>query len=478
MKNTNRLKGKPFLLFTVLLLAVTLSGCGHNETYEARESYEKIDDIEKTEDDKSDSAHTVDDAGNQESADASDDKSDEQNDETDADASEQKTDGEQKSGGEQNMELLPELTEEELASLQYVEKITIEDFYGDHTEYEAYVPIDTQNEDGFAFSYGHGLTYSGSAFNMESTALMLDYMNGMVEFDMDDWGGEDSGYSEIEFGDVVRSGDDRYRIATAMKEDYYGTPYAVKKVYFMDQQSKGAGVVWSLELSEIEADDETDAVIDEMARCYRVNLDVIKSSGEWQVGDAERREQQQDVYEPEAGDRVLELVDGYRYMGLTMINDISGAIQCPVMVPMGWNTSVQDYFFRANMHGVKVSGDLTELYNDFLSNAQSSLDSQYGVYERNTESYANPQVTGLEPIGGYGMARYAVITYEEWDYGTEEFLPQAKVMCFIRVRKDYILNYSITLSFEDYDDATDTLIKELEVAYGIDLSEYYYENVK
>lgn len=473
MRNTDKRRVKYFLPLAIMLIAATLPGCGHKETYEMNEGYEKSEEIEKKEEDKTDSSRTADDAGNPEPADEPDDGSDEQTNEADADVSKQKSDG------KRNTEPLPELTEEELVSLQYVEKITIEDYYGDHTEYEAYVPIDTQNEDGFAYSFGHGLTYSGSAFNMESTALMLDYMNGMVEFDMEFWGGKDSGYSEIEFGDVVRCGDDRYRIATAMKEDYYGTPYAIKKVYFMDQQSQGAGVVWSLELSEIDVDDETDAVIDEMARCYRVNLDVIKSGGDWQAGDAERREQQQDVYEPGAGDLVLEPVDGYRYMGLTMINDIGGAIRCPVMVPMGWRTSVQDYYFRANMHGVTVSGDLTELYNgDFLSRAQSSVDSQFGTYERITESYANPQATKLEPISGYDMARYAIISYDEWDYSSEDFLPQVKVMCFIRVRKDYILNYSITLSFEDYDDATDTLIRELEVAYGIDLSEYYYENIK
>lgn len=473
MRNTGKRRKTYFLPLMILLLAAALSGCGHEETYEASEGYEKSEEIEEKEDDNNDSQQTVDNAGNQELTDVPDDKSDVQTDEADADASDEKTDG------EQNAEPLPELTEEELASLRYVEKIAIEDYYGDHAEYEAYVPIDTENEDGFAYSFVHGLTYSGSAFNMESTALMQEYMNGMVDFDKEFWNEKDSGYSEIEFGDVVRCGDDRYRIATAMKEDYYGTPYAVKKVYFMDQQGQGAGVVWSLELSEIDADDETDAVIDEMARCYRVNLDVIKSSGDWQAGDAERREQQQDVYEPGAGELVLEPVDGYRYMGLTMISDMSGAIQCPVMLPMGWRTSVQEYFFRASMHGVAVSGDLTELYSrDFLSTAQSNVDSQYGTYERITESYANPQATKLEPIGGYDMARYAVITYDEWDYSTEEFLPRVKVMCFIRVRKDYILDYSITLSFEDYDDATDTLIKELEVAYGIDLSEYYYENVR
>ena len=39
---------------------------------------------------------------------------------------------------------------------------------------------------------------------------------------------------------------------------------------------------------------------------------------------------------------------------------------------------------------------------------------------------------------------------------------------------DYALEYDIKLSYDEYDNSTDTVIKELETAYGIDLSEYYY----
>ena len=56
----------------------------------------------------------------------------------------------------------------------------------------------------------------------------------------------------------------------------------------MNIQETGCGVLWDLELSEIGVDSDTDSIIDELAQCYDVDLDVIKASGGWAIANEER----------------------------------------------------------------------------------------------------------------------------------------------------------------------------------------------
>lgn len=116
-----------------------------------------------------------------------------------------------------------------------------------------------------------------------------------------------------------------------------------------------------------------------------------------------------------------------------------------------------------------VKTNIGSLYfgEDFLTRVQDDVDLQYGRYERDTDRYRNPQAGKLQSLDDYGMDRYMVIDYEELDFRTEEFVPRARILCYIEVQKDYVLEYEITLSFEKYDDAINTLIGELETAYGI-----------
>ena len=441
MQSTNRVRKKNFLLQVVFLLVAVLTACGQTDVSGGDEE-----------------------SGSSRSQTANIEEESVTNEETD------------KYTDKQAVDPLPELTEAELATLQYVKKATLDDYYGDKTEYEVYVPKDAQRGEGFISFIDHGLQFYASVVNVGYDDFLDEYLDGVVQFDIEDWKNENSGYSEVEFGEMIRCGDDRFRIASAMNEDLYGTPYAVKKIYFIDVIKEGVGVSWTLTVSELSADDETNAVIDEIAKCYRVDLEEIKAGGTYLAGDAKRKEQRQDEYEPSEGELVLEKAEGYQYMGLTMITDYRGEVQCPIMIPMGWQTSVREDEARAHMHGIKVSGSLGSLYGrDYLSNVQSSIDNKIRGYEGLSDTYRNVQADSAQPISGYNMARCAVITYEQKDYLTEEFLPRADVLCYIKVQEDYVLYFTITLLYEEYDDSTNILLKELETAYGIDLSEYYYE---
>lgn len=460
MQRTNRVRKKKFLLLAVFLLVAALTACG------------KADDSEEDEERRPSRSHTAnidEESGTDEGADKASDKGTDE-----GAAGDQQNATEQKASGERSVTPLPELTEEERAALQYVEKITLEDYYGDKTEYEVYVPKDSIQGDGFAFFNNHGLYFNVTVFNGGSDDQLDNYLNNLVQTDPNVWGYEDSGFWDAECGEMIRCGDDRFRIASVMAKDYNEIPYVLKKIYFMDVLKEGVGIAWTLEVRDYSADDITNAMIDEIAGCYRVDLEEIRPGDTWAVSEAARIEKQQDEYDPIEG---VEKLEGYQYMGLAVITDYSwGQIPCPIMIPLGWRTYVGESTASANMHGVEVSGNFGSLHNgDFLSIIQSRIDLAAETYERLSDTYTNVRAASPQSISGYDMASCAVITYEEKDYRTEEFLQRVDVLSYIMVQEDYVLTVTITLSFEEYDGSTNTLLKELEIAYGIDLSEYYNE---
>lgn len=182
---------------------------------------------------------------------------------------------------------------EDLSKLQYIELTTVEDYYGDKSEYEVYAPKGSSNEEGFIFYNEHGLTFSASACDLGFSTFMQDYLEDSVGYTMEDWQLEDSGYAEVEAGAVLENGEDKYQLITAKKEDVFGTPYEVKRIYYMDVQGDSSFVLWDLELYEVNADSETDLIIDELAKCYQVDLEALKASGGWQAANEERIKEQE-----------------------------------------------------------------------------------------------------------------------------------------------------------------------------------------
>lgn len=455
-KNINKVRRKKSRLLAACLLVAVLAACG------------KTDASEGSREDSSTSSPAAEVEEEYAAAEAVAAKTAEKQKNTTVDATEQET------AEGLFVEPLPEMTEEEVNALQYVEKVALEDYFGDKTEYDVYVPKDAQINEGYVFFMDHGLKFDAMVFNIGSDDLLDEVLDDSVQFDISIWGNEGYDYTEMEFGEIIRCGDDRFRMASAMGEDFNGTPYKVKKIYFMDVIQEGVGVAWNLQVSEFGADDVTNAIIDEISKCYRVNLEEIKVDDAWFAGEATRNEQWQDEYEPSEEETVLEKVDGYQYMGLAAISDPTGKTQCPIMIPMGSQTRVAEDVALAYMHGVDIAAGLV-WSNDFDESVKFGIDTTAKTYEKNPDNFANVRTGSPQPISGYGMAKCAVITYEKRNIFTDEFLPKVDVLCYIRVQREYVLRFTITLSYEEYDSSTNTLLKELETAYGIDLSEYYNE---
>lgn len=468
MTNTKCPGTKYFLLLVILLLALVPAGCGRRAVQEDADGQPIVSQT-------ADEVEGADEAGNaQEGEDPDAAGSADEGEEPDADE-----EGEEAKSNEPEddilklLEPLEELTEEELAALQYVEKTTVADTTEDHDEYEVYAPKDAEDEDGVVVYNAHGLTYTARAIKIGYGSYWLELtMRDKMKADRAAWESEDSDYTDVKFGGIIYFNKDEYCIATAVSESDPITPCAMKKIYYLDIQGDGVAVLWTLEMLGSDADDETDAVIDEIAKCYCVNLDRIKSSVTYQDEDDILFVKQQDVYVPFKGEPILEKLDGYQYMGLGKMEYLYMETQCPVMAPLGWETHATDISVHSDMHGVEIRGELQKLYSqDFLTAAQSNLDTTCKYLD-------NVQVGEMQTMDDFHMARSVVLHYDGVDMYERVYVPQARVICYFEVLNEYMLEYAITLSFEEYDSATDALLKELEVAYGIDLSEFYYENVK
>lgn len=176
---------------------------------------------------------------------------------------------------------------EKLSEFQYIEATEIEDYYGDKSMYKIYVPRDSSNEEGYISYYDHGLSFFASVHNYEFEEYLLETLEASVKFTTDELTADNSEYTDVEIGDVLKNGEDFYQIIKARKEDLFGLIYEVNYIYYMDVQDNGAGVLWDLELHETGTDAETDRILDELAVCYDIDLDVIKASGEWAVASEE-----------------------------------------------------------------------------------------------------------------------------------------------------------------------------------------------
>lgn len=370
-------------------------------------------------------------------------------------------------------------SEEEIDGLRYMEAIEVEDFYGDKSRYEVYGPKESEASDGFVSWYDHGLFYNASVYDMGSNSFAYSFLDDMAGYTKESWLSENSGYRDVVCSEMKKNGDDRYITMTAVRDDYNGVPYAEKYVHYMQIVKEGVGVYWSLEMTENTADEETGLVIDELAGCYGINLDILKPTGEWSEGNEERLMDEQDIYEPDGDERTLEKVDGYQYMGLTTLSvEVNGRqAKSVVMAPMGRSTIARENSVYANMHGVNTQGSIDIMFSDSLmSNIKMETDGTYDDL-REDDDIKNVFRTEMMPMPGFEEAYYVVFTYKEKVHMAEEYqyVNKTEAKCYMKLDDDFYLRFHITLSENEYDDATNVVLEELEDAYGIDLSEYYYE---
>lgn len=375
-------------------------------------------------------------------------------------------------------ELTPDPT-----NLSYLEEIQIEDYYGDGAKYPLYMPKGGENEDGFFFYSEHGATFTANVFNVGDPQLaagaLQAYMEQTVSLLAKDWE-DDPDCSDVGVGEMLEKGDDRYLFITATAKDFNDIPYQKTKLIYMSVREGGVGVFWDMEVRENAQDEETLPLINEVGRCYGIHLGELEmKDGEWASQDAQRAADAQDVYEPEEGEPVVQKVEGYQYLGMIEMGFLMDEenFTCPVLVPMGRSTTIYEDSgsVSASMHGVglRFTFDYSSGSNNYQRMTQDSAEWDFKYASDPEQENRNVRLIDMMPMKGQEAGVYYVIEYEEKEWNGEEYHKRADVNFCIQVKEQYFIFGDIYLKSADYDSKTNDLIKELETAYGLDLSEWY-----
>ncbi len=368
------------------------------------------------------------------------------------------------------------ISDEDAASLQCVKKYMVEDVYGDGNSYEVYAPDGSENDEGYLSYIDHGIVYFASVYSGGDKELPFQVLNESLKMTKVDWEQEEA-YSDVQISEVIKNGADRYAIVSAKSQDLFGTDYVRRMLFYLDIPETGVGVLWELDLSEIGMDEVTAQILSELGQCYGIGLEGFVPKGEWAQADKDRQIEAQDVYEPEEGEQALTKVDGYQYLGMTTLSLDGGKIQCPVLALMGYTTSVRSSYTSATMHGVSLSIDGSSTGTDeYVPLFKEGADRLYRqkLEDEDVEN-RNVHKSEVMEMAGYDNAWYYIVDYETPDLMTQEYYREVRVNCRIIIEEKYALTCDITLRDNNYDKMTNTVIKELETAYGIDLAEYYNE---
>lgn len=362
------------------------------------------------------------------------------------------------------------------AGFTYLEEYQIVNFYGDGKEYALYAPKGGQNEEGLFYYNEHGVNFTAEVYSSDSAEDLLMHLDKKVKQTAEFWQ-EDLECLDVSVGEVLEKENDRYLILSAEDKDSLGTPYHKTLLKYMSVRDGNVGVFWDMQVSEDMQDEETVRLVSEVARCYDLDLsEFLTEDGTWAEQNAQRAADLRDVYEPEEGDPVLEKVEGYQHLGrLTLKLDDEGNVTYPVLAPMGWTTEADENAVSAMIHGVymQIEGGYVDSAIDMEEMLQADADQEEKLRGDPELHNRNAQASEIMPLPGQEQGAFYTLTYESQNYGSEEYYKCAKITWVIRVEENYMVAFRITLLSMDYDNNTNGLIRELEKAYGFDLSEWY-----
>lgn len=358
--------------------------------------------------------------------------------------------------------------EEDGSPYTYLTKKEIEDINDRGSVYEIYMPKDVDIVDGFASLSQHGISYTADVYGYGEAEERYASFEGHLTLKQKYAHEADSDYIDVFDTGIVENGTDRYFIFTGKGVDYDGASFELRELYYLEMQSSGAGILWRVTVYDDYADEDTEPLIDELAACHGINLDLIKPGSAWEVN------ADQDTYRAKEGDKALEDLEGYQYMGLTSISDYYREAECSLMLPKARIADIDRTSAYSFLHGVLVSADVSEIYSGsaLVTEMKSSADIKYETALNSTEIIRNVQRSAMMPVPGLENALQMAISYEKKGYQSDEYLPRVEALCYIPIDGTFYLALEIFLSYEQRDAATDVIIQELETAYGIDLFKY------
>ncbi len=352
----------------------------------------------------------------------------------------------------------------------YLEKQQMVDLNDPKIKCELYLPKGIEIDQGYAFYNKHGIYFNAYVNWTPDYESFEAYYDQMLEI----LTGPDRDYADFYCSEIVENGDDRYFIYNG-KDIQSDSPFEIRVLEYMVVQAPGECVKWSLQMIMDGVDEQTELIIAELEKCYGIELSEFKTGMPLKANEIN-----QDEYTAKENDKKLEEMEGYQYLGAVELADYDGKGACQVMIPREYYTKTGDSHTFSLLHGVWMTADVEEFYmgSDLMTELKTNFDSKYEYRAGNVETIRNIWKSIMIPVPGFEDAFYAIISYEKMSASTEVYVPKTEVLCYLQYDKKHYLALELFLSEEQYDDATETVIREIETAYGMDLSQYYPESRK
>jgi len=361
--------------------------------------------------------------------------------------------------------------------MEYVQKVTLKDG-GSGQEIEVYGPIDNAYSSESAVSYfDHGIYFDlfliGSWDYMDPIEVLTSCQQEIVKPLKDN----EVVYQNLVIDDMVTVEEGLCYYQHTSVEELDAREIASENHYlvYVGTAPNGIGYILELDVTGSNTDKETNAVLEEIGKCYNLDLTGYGNSAEDLTNSGELVDMSQDVYTQKSDEPEIRAIEGYTYMGASEISDYNNNNIYELLIPMGKRTSNSGHSLSANMHGVYVNVSVTSLYRgaSITEIMQSDLNYRYDYMMEYSRDYKNVS-TGEIATTTEGEGLYGSVSADKADYDGLIF-PYHEIIYILKINDESALDISIRLDERDYDVYTNVLLQEIEQAYRMDLSDFYYE---
>lgn len=366
-----------------------------------------------------------------------------------------------------------------LEGFEYVEMVTMTDGVSKQ-EVNVYAPVSTDgySSDNSVFFYEHGIDFSlflvGDWTYMDPEEQLSFWMQSEVS-EVND---HPSRYQNMVIDDsvTVEEGLCYYQHMTVEELDSRETATTNHNLVYVGTSPNGIGYVFTLRVTGSRTDSETNQVLEELGKCYNLDLSDYGTSSEDLTNAGNRVNLAQDNYVQKSDEPEIQLLEGYTYMGVTEISDYDGNIY-ELWIPMGQYTSNRGSSLSANMHGVRVSIYTSSTYGStsLVESVQKTIQRKYDNMAENSRDYKDLSI-GEPQLTTEGEGVYCSTSAEEHIAYDGKSFPYHEIYYEIKLQGKNILTMTISLDEYDYDAYTNVVLEELEQVYRMDLSDFYYND--
>ncbi|MCM1126376.1 MAG: hypothetical protein NC429_07875 [Lachnospiraceae bacterium] len=366
-----------------------------------------------------------------------------------------------------------------LEGFEYVEMVTLTDGVSKQ-EVNVYVPIgkDRHLSDDNVYYYEHGLDFSLFLIGEWLYISPEEQISTWMQMEIDDVSDNAARYQNLVVDDMVtvEEGLCCYQHMSVDELDTREIATTNHGLVYAGTAPNGIGYLFTLGVTASWTDSETNAILEELGKCYNLDLSEYGTSNEDLTNAGTRVDMAQDNYVQKSDEPEIQFLDGYTYMGVTEMTDYDDNIY-ELWIPMGRNTSNRGSSLSANMHGVSVSIYPSYTYGGetLMESVQKTIQNRYDSMAENSRDYkdlsmGDPQMT-TEGEGVYSSATAG----EHINYDGKSF-PYHEIYYELRLQGRNILTMTIRLDEYSYDAYTNVLLEELEQVYRMDLSDFYYND--